>query len=300
MSEIPGTSGQVWLRGTGVMTALDDLGQAAERAAPVWAGHLTIRQGYDITVTLGSVLARLGAVADDLLRYRLTGPADLAADSAAKAVSEIGESSRQIKNGQAALIIPDTELTRASIRHPQSPGGDPSRDGPGVAAAHVMLRAAGTAASLSRDLSGTTEDRDEVVIHLMSALDGLGLAVPNLGRDAPDPPFRTALTQTAACLDQAFSHLREYLIYSAAAATHLDTEELAQNMRRGILLRSERSHGYGMTADDDAAGLTAASFPGSPAGMAPGAFRPAISAESFPATWHPAHGRHARPPRGKR
>ena len=78
-----------------------------------------------------------------------------------------------------------------------------------------MLLAANIAADSSPDLRGTTERRDEIIFHLMKQLaDGLGLAIPNLARGAPDPPFLGALNHTAGCLDQAFSHLREYLIFS--------------------------------------------------------------------------------------
>lgn len=305
MNDAPGAGDQ----GRRLLTALDDLGNIAERAAQAWAGHLTIRQGYDITVTLGSSLDRLGAVADDLRRYRLTDQTGLAAGPAADAVSEISQASRQIMGGRAALIIPDKELPRTStgysepvhgyrVRHGGPPGGDPARDGAGVRAAHLMLLAANIAADSSPDLRGTTERRDEIIFHLMSALDGLGLAIPNLARGAPDPPFLGALNHTAGCLDQAFSHLREYLIFSAAATTHLDIEELAQNMRRGIPLRAERERASGAAAERSATGLAATSFPRSPGDMTTGGPEPGTSAGPPPATRRPPHGRHARPSRG--
>ena len=79
MNDAPGAGDQ----GRRLLTALDDLGNIATRSFQAWAGHLTIRQGYDITVTLGSSLDRLGAVADDLRRYRLTDQTGLAAGPAA-------------------------------------------------------------------------------------------------------------------------------------------------------------------------------------------------------------------------
>jgi hypothetical protein len=241
-------------------------------------------------------LSRLGSAADNLHLYRLTGRTEPAAGPAAgNAASEISGASRQIKAAHAALAILDGRL----IFPGGLPGGDPARDAAGLTAADLMLRAADTAAGSSPDLSGKPEDRDEIVIHLMSALDGLGLAIPNLARDAPDP-FRTALTTTAACLDEAFSHLREYLIFSAAAATHLDIGELAQNMRSGIPLRSERAHAPGTPADDSTADLSATSFPRTPADTAAGSLRPVTSAAPPSATRHPPHGRHARPSQGQR
>jgi hypothetical protein len=289
MNDIPGAGDQV-------LRALNYLGDFAERAAPAWAGRLTIRAGYDITLTLRSVLSRLGAVADNLHQYRLTGRTEPAAGSAAAdAVSEISEASRQIKAAHAALAI----LNARAVFPGGLPGGDPARDAAGLTAADLILRAADWAAGASPDLSGTPEDRDEIVIHLMSALDGLGLAIPNLARDAPDP-FRSALTTAATCLDEAFSHLREYLIFSAAATTHLDIGELAQNMRRGIPLRAEREHASGAAAERSAAGLTASSFPHSPGDMTAGSPETGTSAGPLSAAWRPPHGRHARPPRGSR
>ena len=289
MNDIPGAGDQV-------LRALNYLGDFAERAAPAWAGRLTIRAGYDITVTLRSVLSRLGAVADNLHRYQLTGQAEPATGTAgADAVSEISGAFRQIKAAHAALAI----LNAKAIFPGGLPGGDPARDAAGLTAADLMLRAADWAAGASPELSGTPEDRDEIVIHLMSALDGLGLAIPNFARDAPEP-FRTALTTTATCLDEAFSHLREYLIFSAAATTHLDIEELAQNMRRGIPLRTERERASGAAAERSATGLASASFPHSPGDMTAGSHEPGTSGGPPSAAWRPPHGRHARPPRGNR
>lgn len=175
MNDLPGAHDQ----GHRLLTALDDLGNIAERAAQAWAGRLTIRQGYDITVMLGSALDRLGAVADDLSRYRLTDQTALAAGPAADAVSEISQASRQITGGRTALIIPDQELPWTSIgysepvsgyrvRHGGPPGGDPARDGAGVRDAHLMLLAANIAAGSSPGLHGESDARDEIVFHLMS------------------------------------------------------------------------------------------------------------------------------------
>ncbi|MGH3401236.1 MAG: hypothetical protein ACRDRJ_01760 [Streptosporangiaceae bacterium] len=231
-------------------------------------------------------------MADDLHRYRLTGQAEPAA---ADAVSEISGASRQIKAAHAALAI----VNARAIFPGGLPGGDPARDAAGLTAADLMLRAADWAADASPDLSGTPEDRDEIVMHLMSALDGLGLAIPNLARDAPDP-FRTALTTTAACLDEAFGHLREYLTFSAAATTHLDIGELARNMRRGIPLRAERERASGAAAERSATGLAARSFPRSPGDTTAGSPEPGTSAGPPSAARRPPHGRHARPSRGNR
>lgn len=307
MNDLPGARGQ----GRRLLTALDDLGNIAERAAQAWAGRLTIRQGYDITVMLGSALDRLGAVAADLSRYRLTDQAGLADGPAADAVSEIGQASRQIMGGRAALIIPDEELPWTSIGYSEPvsgyrvrrggpPGGDPVRDGEGVRAAHLMLLAANIAAGSSSGLHGESDDRDEIVFHLMSALDGLGLAIPNLARGAPDPPFLSALASAAACLDQAFGHLREYLIFSAAAATGLDIGELGENMRRGIQLRAERERASAAAGGRSAVGLAAASFPGSPGDATAASPEPETSGRPSSAAWRRSHGRPARPPRGNR
>jgi hypothetical protein len=59
MNDIPGAGDQV-------LRALNYLGDFAERAAPAWAGRLTIRAGYDITLTLRSVWVHVSFVGDDL------------------------------------------------------------------------------------------------------------------------------------------------------------------------------------------------------------------------------------------
>ncbi len=216
--------------------ALHDFGDATDQAVRAWAGQLTMRQAFDITYVLTSILRRLDTTAERLSRYRPGNqPAQDHDARPDQPNEEIAHARASISSARTALVQPFQEACRASGGWAE-PGGDPARDGTAVFLAHLLYQQLRIADEPWPELSGTDESRDYLVQALIGATDGLAWDIQNLARDAPEP-MQAALTEAVAHLDDTFAHLRESLICSAKRdMAPADGEELDRNMRLAVPL----------------------------------------------------------------
>ncbi len=250
-----------------VLNALDSFQEAAGDAATAWDANLTLQQGLNIMWMLGNVIHDFRVATGLLSRYQATAqPGGQPDDSLNAPNALISEASHCLdaarvlaRIGQPAMKAGIRENLAQGIRA----GGDPSHDGPAVAAVHAMRQALGISDGIWRQMSGTAEYRDEIVTEMMFAMASLQAAVLALAETAPRP-FGTTLTLIARNFDLSCGHLRESLVCSAAGSHQPGAGDLARQVRAAYPLFSEAGRAglaAAGTPATGAAGLAAACFP---------------------------------------
>jgi len=265
-----------------ILKALDSFQGTAGDAAIAWAAGLTMQQGLNIVWLLGSVIHDFRVATGLLSRYQAnTQPGEQPDDSLNAPNALISEASRCLdvarvlaRTGQPAMKAG----IKANLARGVGAGGDPSRDGPAVAAVHAMKEALGMSDGIWRQTSGTAESRDKMVTEMMFAIASMQAAVLTLAERAPRP-FGATLTLIARNFDISCGHLRESLVCSATGNYQPGTEDLARRVRAAYPLSPEVAEAALAAAEapsTGAASLAATCFP------VPGSDDAAIPADTPP------------------
>jgi hypothetical protein len=245
------------------LDALSGFQEAAEAAMSAWRQELTTGQGMSAVWMLRSIITDFRVAASLLGGSRKTGspavpdaPVEQIALAAGCLDSADGVLARTGQPAAGAAIA-------ANLARGAGAGGDPSKDGPAVTAAHAMHNAMGVRAGIWRQPAGSAEIRDEIVTQMMVAVDMLATAALTLASGAP-APYDASLTTAAGNLDACCRHLRESVICSATGNYQPGSEEAARDLRTAYPLLSE--------------------VPGTPLSTAsgPGNGAPAVAATDFP------------------
>ena len=241
------------------LDALSNFQQAAEAAMSAWRQDLTTGQGMSAAWMLRNIISDFRIAVGLLSNSPGTGspsvpdaPIEQVALAAGCLDSAGGALARAAHPATGAAIA-------ANLARGAGAGGDPSTDGPAVAAAHAMHNAMSVPSGIWRQPAGSAETRDEIVTQMMVAVDMLAIATLTLASGAP-APFDASLTTAAGHLDACCRHLRESVICSVTGNYQPGTEDTARRLRTAYPLLSET--------------------PGTP--LAPGRGAPALAAADFP------------------
>lgn len=285
-----------------MLDALERFQDSAGAAAESWDTGLPMQQGLDIMWVIGNIVREFRVFTTMLSRYRATGP-DGQPDPALDAPNEqITEASQCLNTARVLSRIGREAISAgvaANITRGVPAGGDPARDGPGVAAAHAMYKALRVFGGKWHDPSGTAELRDQMVTETMSAMMWMQIAVRSLANGAPKP-FGTTLTLIARNFDLSCEHLRESLICSATGNYQPGTEDLERQIHSSYPLLSEIGEAAlpDGTPATGAPGLAAGSFPAPAPSTAALPADPALPQDSGITPIRPPGKRHS-PPRRK-